>query len=437
MARRPRLLVVDDKPNFLALFRRVGEPELEVLVEGDAMAALGLLGREPVDVIISDVRLPGMNGIELLHHVRHRYPHIDVILMTAFVDVADAVRAIKAGAFHYLTKPFDPDVALALVREALAKQQRGASNATGQPTGLIAASQAMQAALDLIVSAATLEVPVLVTGEVGTGKLLVAEEIHARSGRAERRFIALHCASLTAEGLVEAARRARGGTLCLEEIWELPPPAQAMLLAIMQQVQVQPEHGDHPSNVRLVPTARPFELERRMQEATFREDLFYRLNVVSIRVPTLRERRGDIAPLADAILARMTPRVQGRLMISSDTRAVLEGYAWPGNVRQLENALAHAVAATSAGTEILPSALPEEIRSAAETVTEPVDLATLPYREVLAHSRDQSSKEYLIALLKSVQGNVTQAAERAGLERESLHRLLKRYGLRAEDFRAK
>jgi len=133
----------------------------------------------------------------------------------------------------------------------------------------------------------------------------------------------------------------------------------------------------------------------------------------------------------------MTPRVQGRLTISSDTRAVLEGYAWPGNVRQLENALAHAVAATSAGTEILPSALPAEIRSAAETVAEPVDLATLPYREVLAHSRDQSSKEYLIALLKSVQGNVTQAAERAGLERESLHRLLKRYGLRAEDFRAK
>jgi DNA-binding NtrC family response regulator len=457
MARRSRLLVVDDKPNFLALFRRIARDEFDVLTASDAADALGILGQEQVDVIVSDVKMPGLGGLDLLMQVKTRYPDVEFILMTAFAHVPDAVKAMKAGAFHYLTKPFDPDVALALIREALAK--RGSTDPErladeNAERRLIAASSAMQVTLDVIASAAPIDVTVLIRGESGAGKEAVARELHARSERSNGPFIAASCVALPdvlieAElfGVVEGAlagkppkdglfQQASGGVLFLDEITDLSLPTQAKLLRVLQERAVRRVGGaiEEAVNVRIV-VASSANVEQRVAEGSFREDLFYRLNVISIRIPALRERREDIRPLTESLLARMSLVSGARSTISAEAVSALENYEWPGNVRQLENVIAHA-AVIAAGQELSVAMLPEEVRRETHA-REEVDLSALPYREVLAHTRDRSSKEYFVALLKAVQGNVTQAAERAGLERESLHRLLKRYGLRAEDFRTK
>lgn len=447
MARRPRLLVVDDKPNFLALFRRIAGGELDVLTASDVAEALALLGREHVDVIVSDVKMPGASGFDLLDDVKNRYPGVEVILMTAFGAVPDAVTAIKAGAFHYLTKPFDPDEALALIRKALEKHAGAADRPSARNESvLIASSPAMQSVLDVIGRTAALDVAVLIIGERGTGRDLVAREIHARSTRSSGPFAAMKCGALAAEateaelfgmgkGALTAEPAARsgllheasGGTLFLDDLAELPRTLQERLLrALVDGTE------DERADVRIIAGA-SVDAESLVADGRLREDLLYRLNVVALRLPPLRERTEDIGPLADAFLAR-SPR-RAPLTLSTEARARLEAFDWPGNVRQLENTIARA-AAISPGEEIQIDALPAEVQGA-RIATSPVDLATLPYREILAQSRDRGSKEYFMALLKAVGGNVTQAAERAGIHRESLHRLLKRYGLRAEDYRPK
>lgn len=447
MARRPRLLVVDDKPNFLALFRRIAGGELDVLTASDVAEALALLGREHVDVIVSDVKMPGASGFDLLADVKNRYPGVEVILMTAFGAVPDAVTAIKAGAFHYLTKPFDPDEALALIRKALDKHA-GAADRPSAPNEsvFIASSPAMQSVLDVIGRTAALDVAVLIIGERGTGRDLVAREIHARSTRSRGPFAAMKCGALAEEateaelfGAGKAAltpepaarsgllQEASGGTLFLDDVAELPRMLQEKLLRALDDGTEGSERAD----VRIIAGA-SVDAESLVADGRLSEDLLYRLNVVALRLPPLRERTEDIGPLAEAFLARL-PR-GAPLTLSTEARARLEAFDWPGNVRQLENTIARA-AAISPGEEIQVDALPAEVQRA--LVASPVDLAALPYREILAQSRDRGSKEYFVALLKAVGGNVTQAAERAGIHRESLHRLLKRYGLRAEDYRPK
>ena len=452
MARRPRLLVVDDKPNFLALFRRIAGGELDVLTASDVAEALALLGRERVDVIVSDVKMPGASGFDLLADVKNRYPDVEVILMTAFGAVPDAVTAIKAGAFHYLTKPFDPDEALALIRKALEKHADAPDRPDARKESmLIASSPAMQSVLDVIGRTAPLEIAVLITGEHGTGKDLVAREIHARSTRSSGRFAQIKCGAL-AEELIEAElfgsvngavtpesaarsglfQEASRGTLFLDDVAELPRTLQEKVLRALDEGMIRRVGGtdDERVDVRII-AATSIDAESLVAAGRLREDLFYRLNVVTLRLPPLRERTEDIGPLADAFLVR-SPRGD-TLRLSGAARDQLEAFDWPGNVRQLENTIARA-AALSPGEEISIDALPPEVQRA-HVVTSPVDLAVLPYREILSQSRDRGSKEYFVALLKAVGGNVTQAAERAGIHRESLHRLLKRYGLRAEDYR--
>ena len=454
MARRPRLLVVDDKPNFLALFRRIAGAELDVLTASDVAEALALLGREHVDVIVSDVKMPGASGFDLLADVKNRYPGVEVILMTAFGAVPDAVTAIKAGAFHYLTKPFDPDEALALIRKALGKRLESTDRPSAHNESmLIASSPAMQSVLDVIGRTASLDAAILIIGERGTGRDLVAREIHARSTRGSGPFAVMKCGA-RAEELIEAelfgtlkgalspesaARSgllhdASGGTLFLDDVAELPPTLQEKLLRALDDGTIERIAGNENEkvDVRIIAGA-SVDAESLVADGRLRKDLFYRLNIVALRLPPLRDRTEDIGPLAEAFLAR-SPR-GAALTLSTDARARLEAFDWPGNVRQLETTIARA-AALSPGEEIQIDALPPEVQRA-RAATSPVDLAALPYREILAQSRDRGSKEYFIALLKAVGGNVTQAAERAGIHRESLHRLLKRYGLRAEDYRPK
>ena len=454
MARRSRLLVVDDKPNFLALFRRIAGGELDVLAASDVPEALALLGREHVDVIVSDVKMPGASGFDLLADVKNRYPGVEVILMTAFGAVPDAVTAMKAGAFHYLTKPFDPDEAMALIRKALERRAEPADRPSARNESmLIASSPAMQSVLDVIGRTASLDVAILIFGERGAGRDLVAREIHARSTRSCGPFAAMKCGALSEELLEaelfgtgngeltpgSAARsgllhEASGGTLFLDDVAELPRTLQEKLLRALDDGTSKRVAGSEGTrvDVRIIAGA-SVDADSLVADGRLSEDLFYRLNVVALRLPPLRERTEDIGPLAEAFLAR-SPR-GAPLTLSTEARVCLEAFDWPGNVRQLENTIARA-AAVSSGEELQVDALPPEVQRA-RVVTSPVDLAALPYREILAQSRDRGSKEYFMALLKAVGGNVTQAAERAGIHRESLHRLLKRYGLRAEDYRPK
>jgi len=451
----PRILVVDDKPNYLALFRRIVGHELELFTASDAAEALSILARHSVDVVVSDIKMPGGDGLQLLHQIKTIYPDTEVILMTAFGAVPDAVKAIRGGAYHYLTKPFDPDDAMAVIREALARRTRSASALAAREPRLVAASSAMQETIELVARAAATDTTVLITGESGTGKELLARVLHSRSARSTARFVAVRCGALpdaimeaelfgVADGPPTAPTTTRpglfqqtsGGTLLLDEIAELPDALQTKLVRALQHRAVRRVGGadDEPIDVRVIAAASS-EVEQAMKDGRLREDLYYRLNVVSIRVPALRERREDISALALEFLERANDTRPGAQHFTQDALDALSAYAWPGNVRQLENAVVGAAAVTI-GAEIGREALPEEVTRVG-SLEASIDLASLPYREVLAVSRHQISKEYLIAVLKAVKGNVTQAADRAGVERESLHRLLKRYGLRADDYRGK
>ncbi|MBS2012562.1 MAG: sigma-54-dependent Fis family transcriptional regulator [Deltaproteobacteria bacterium] len=457
--KRARILVVDDKESFLALFKRIMPRDLDIVCARDGKQALQILQQERFDVVVSDVRMPGADGLTLLRTIRDKGIDTAVVLMTAYGTIADAVHAMKYGAADYLTKPFEPAVAVAAVEHALAQRSVASTAlASKEPVvhpRIVGESGVMKDVLVLVHRASTSDATVLVTGESGTGKELIAREIHERSPRSSGRFVPVNCGALP-ENLIEselfghvrgaftgavATKRglfeeASGGTLFLDEIGELPLPVQVKLTRALQERAVRRVGAveEHAVDARIV-AATNLDLGAAVVEGRFREDLYYRLNVLAIPLPPLRERREDIAPLTRALLARAATASRGAARrVSPQALAVLEAYDWPGNVRQLENALARAAAMTAAET-LDVDALPAEVRRPASP--RPPSLAALPYRDAIALERERATKDYLVALLRDVQGNVTQAAERAGIERESFHRLMKRHGVRAEDFRGK
>lgn len=459
---RARILVVDDKENFLALFRRVAPADVEVVCASDGTKALELLSQQRFDVVVSDIRMPGADGMTILRRIRESGLDVDVILMTAYGTIADAVRAMKYGAADYLTKPFDPDDAVAAIEQAIDRRRIASQRKQEGPKPidaprLLGESDAMKRVFELIERAAQSDATVLVTGESGTGKELVARAIHAKSTRASRRFVPINCGALP-ENLIESElfghvrgaftgavankrglfEEAAGGVLFLDEIGELPLAVQVKLTRALQERAIRRVGGteEQPIDVRVI-AATNVDLGRAVEGGRFREDLYYRLHVLSIALPALRERREDIPLLANALLARTVATAGTRpRTLSSEALAVLAAYDWPGNVRQLENAIARAVA-VSPEDVLGVDALPTEIRGDGNAPKSAQPLTSLPYREAIAVERERATRDYLVALLREVQGNVTAAAERAGIERESFHRLMKRHGVRAEDFRGK
>lgn len=460
--KRGRMLVVDDKENFLALFRRIAPADLEVVCASDGTKALELLSHGRFDVVVTDIRMPGADGMTVLRKIREAGMDVEVILMTAYGTIADAVRAMKYGAADYLTKPFDPDDAVSAIEQALERRRVASQRHPDAPKPidsprLIGESDAMKRVFELIERAAQSDATVLVTGESGTGKELVARAIHAKSARASRRFVPVNCGALP-ENLIESElfghlrgaftgavankrglfEEAVGGVLFLDEIGELPLPVQVKLTRALQERAIRRVGGteEQPIDVRIV-AATNVDLARAVEAGRFREDLYYRLHVLSIPLPALRDRRDDIPVLAETLLGRVVassgtkPRT-----LSPEALDALFAYDWPGNVRQLENALARAIAVST--SDVLDAdSLPSEIGGDAAIPRTTQPLTSLPYREAIAVERERATREYLIGLLREVQGNVTAAAERAGIERESFHRLMKRHGVRAEDFRAK
>jgi DNA-binding NtrC family response regulator len=460
---RARILVVDDKENMLKLFARILGEDCELTTAADGARALSLVAAQEFDVVVTDLRMPAADGFEVLAAVKSRSPDTEVVMMTGYATVQDAVEAMKRGAYDYLEKPFDPDAAALVVSRALERRRLRLQAATLRKElegvyafhNIIGKSPGMQEVFALLEQAAGLDITVLLGGETGTGKELAARAIHYHSARKERRFVPVNCGALPPD-LVESElfghargsftgatgdkpglfEEAAGGTIFLDEIGEVPLPVQVKLNRALQEREIR-RVGDNRAvkvDVRVI-AATHRDLKEEARAGRFREDLFYRLHVFPVRLPPLRERKEDIPLLAAHFLekhARAFRReVEG---IDPDALRALTGYPWPGNVRELENAIERAVAVTR-GKRVALRDLPPEVKGLQEGSLPAEELAKMPFRDAVELARDRVSRDYLVALLREFEGNVTQAAARAGMERESLHRLLKRYGIRSDDFR--
>lgn len=461
---RGTILVVDDKASMVQLLRRLLSDQHHIIGANNGEEALAKLEVADVDVVLTDIKMPGMDGLELLQAVKARRPHAEVILMTAYASIQSAVDAMRAGAFDYLPKPFEPDDAVLKIERALEfKHMRDRANALQDTVDgrfrfdrLVGRGPSMQKVVSLLRKAASLDLTVLLLGETGTGKEVAARAIHASSERRAGPFVAVNCGAFPAElleselfgygkgaftGAVQDKRglleEADNGTLFLDEIGDLPLPLQVKLNRVLQEREYRRvgETRDRTTNARIV-AATHVDLVKRVADGKFREDLFYRLKVFPVELPPLRARPEDIELLVSHFLGLARDRLKRpeiRGLHPTALRA-LTGYTWPGNVRELQHALERAVAVAD-GAEVTLEDLPAELTSGRDRI--PLgNVANLPYREAIELLTHQATRAYLTALLEAVGGNVSRAAEKAGLARESLHRLLRKHGVDADAHRS-
>ena len=384
------LLVVDDEQANLDSLERVFASEgYRVLLAAKGETALQLLRDEPVDVVLTDLMMPGMSGQELLRAVKAVAPEVPTVLMTAWGTVETAVSAMKDGAYDFLTKPLKRHAVLKSVAQALEKRRLVQENKqlrarlAGGATSIVGQSPALRSTLDVIRQAAPSSATVLLLGESGTGKELFARALHDHSGRAQAPFVPINCAAIP-ETILESElfgyergaftgavqrkegrfERANGGTLFLDEVGELTLPMQVKLLRVLQEGEIERLGGTGAVKVDCrVVAATNQDLAARVREGKFREDLFYRLNVIQVVLPPLRNREGDVPLLADHFVARFAAK-NGKPMrgLNAAAQAALSSYAWPGNVRELENAIERAVVLSkTAEIELLD--LPEPVRA--------------------------------------------------------------------------
>src|ERR1043166_3361200 len=362
----PNILIVDDEQSYRQLLSLVFESDgNNIRTAMNGRQALKALQEEPADVIISDVKMPDMDGIELLRSVRETLPDLGVVLMTAFASVETAREAFKLGADDFITKPFDVEELKLIVKKTLEKQAlidenrafKRAQRERGSVKNIVGTSGVMNAIFQMIETVAEVQSTILVTGESGTGKELVARAIHDLSPRAEKPFISINCGAFTEtlleselfgyvkgaftgantnrKGLFEAAH---GGTIFLDEIGEMSPAMQVKLLRVLQERKVRPVGGhDEQSIDARVIAATNRDLKRMSDEGSFREDLFYRVSVIPIHLPPLRERAEDIRELIDHFVKKFCDQAGKQLTISPKAIDILENYAWHGNVRELEH----------------------------------------------------------------------------------------------------
>jgi DNA-binding NtrC family response regulator len=462
--KRARVLVVDDKDTNLSLLARILSPELDVTTAADGARALALVAAVDFDVVLTDIKMPGADGMAVLHETRRARPDTEVVLMTAFGSVESAVAAMKAGAYDYLTKPFEPDEVLLIVQRAVerrrlrvqARDLRVALEGAARFENLVAQSPAMRRVIELMRRAADSDATVLVTGESGTGKEVVARAIHLASARRPRRFVPVNCGAVP-EALVESELfghvkgaftgaaaahaglfgEADGGTIFLDELGELPLAMQVKLNRALQERAVRPVGGteERAIDVRVV-AATNVDLKAAAAAGRFREDLYYRLAIFPLHIPPLRDRREDIPALAALFLERHARADRAIEGFTPEALAALAEHDWPGNVRELENVVQRALV-VSDGPRIGVGALPEDLGARPPAAAPSARLEQLTYREVVDLAKDRATRDYLVALMKDLGGNVTAAAERAGIERESMHRLLRRHAIRSEDFKTR
>ena len=453
------VLVVDDEAALTrALARTLTVRGFEVQTSLNGTGALQALQDEP-DVVLLDLILPDIGGMEILEHVKQNHPDIEVVIMTAFGDVDTAVTAVQAGAYHFLTKPFTNEDAVVQLLTKAAERRRlirrtrkleEALQGLGVDDQLVGSSQAMRQVFGFIRTVAHSESTVLIQGESGTGKELVARAIHNLGERQDGPFVPINCSAIP-EGLLESelfghvkgaftgaagARRglfeaANGGTIFLDEVADLPPLAQVKLLRVLQEGEIRRVGADDPRQVDVrVISAANVNLRQAMEESDFREDLFYRLNVITIELPALRKRRGDVELLAHHFLGKYESRGKQALKgISPAALEMLRLYPWPGNVRELENAIERAVVLAQ-GEFLEPKDFPPII-SDASPLPQPAlppttDLTGFSFREAKERAVLDFENRYVTALLSKTNGNISKAARIARLDRSNFRRIIKR-----------
>ena len=461
-----RILVIDDKASMRGLVQRLLSPAHAVDVAADALGGLALLGAADYDLLLTDVRLPDLDGFAVLARARALSPDTEVMLMTAYATVEAAVEAVKEGAYDYVAKPFEPDdlllkVSRALERRALRARARTAEAALRLREGLdemLGDSASMRKVRFLIERVCDLDVTVLLTGESGTGKEVAARAIHRAGARRERPFVAVNCGAIP-HALIEselfghtrgaftgadAARvglveEAADGTLFLDEIGDLPLDVQVKLNRALQErcFRRVGEGRERPVRARII-AATHRDLRAAVEGGGFRDDLFFRLNVYPIELPRLRERGEDLFLLAHHFLTLAATRF-GRPLegLAPDALAALAAHAWPGNVRELQHTMERAVILAD-GAHVTADDLPDAVTAATgrpAAAAPSAALAAMTYKDALEWGRERTLRRYLDALLRAHAGNVSHAARQAGVERESLHRLLRRAGLDAANYR--
>ncbi len=450
--RRPVVLVIDDESGILETLEILLRSEgFDVRTAQGGKAGLERLAVEEPDIVLTDVRMPGVTGVEVLAAARERDSNLPVILMTAQATLQTAMQAVNEGAFYYIQKPFRNDDLVAILRRAsehrllrventtLKREIRRRERTASAPIGT---NKKWIEVLRLAEAVAPTESTVLVLGESGTGKEVIARYVHELSSRGDQSFLSINCGALP-EGLLESElfghvkgsftgavrdktglfAAGAGGTFFLDEIGETTPATQVKLLRVLQHREVIPVGATEaePIDVRII-AATNRDLEEEIKRGTFRRDLFYRLNVITIHLPPLRTRVDDIPVLTESFLQRHAESAGGSPKRLSDSALdTLMSYSWPGNVRELENAMERAIILTP-GDVIGPEALPERVR---EREAEPLVADRAPGNPTL----DAVERAYILWVLQSVQGNKTRAADVLGIDPSTLHRKLARFGV--------
>lgn len=457
-----RILVVDDEVDLASSCQRLLQSKgFEVQVASSAEEALEKVASTEFHLVLTDLKMPGMGGMELLRTLRAEHDELLVVMMTAYSTVEDAVEAMGLGAANFVPKPFTPDHLLIVIRRALEERSLRQENRNLRDQlsrefsfdNIIGKSAGMVQVFESIRKIADADISVLISGASGTGKELIAKSIHANSRRASQPFVPINCGALP-ENLVESEifgyekgaftgaakpkpgllEEAHGGTFFLDEVGELPLPLQVKFLRVLEDGRFRRlgSNQEREVNVRLV-CATNRDLQQHVEEGEFREDLFYRINTFPIHLPPLRERRDDIPLLAEHYLQKYADKNDKDVTrISPEAMHLLMAHEWRGNVRELQNVIERALVLAS-GDTVLPADLPPGVNAPEGSTTDdhPGFYLHLPFKDAKERLVEDFEKRYIADVLKRFKGNISRSAEQIGIDRRSLHRLLAKYHLDA------
>ncbi|PHR25175.1 MAG: DNA-binding response regulator [Desulfotalea sp.] len=467
------VLVVDDEPDMLSMLRLVLKKKCgcEVLTAGSGAIALSLLQQHKPDVVLSDIKMPDLDGLQLLKKIRGYDPSISVVMMTGYGTIDMAVQSLKDGAYDFLQKPFDKDLIIRVVNNCIERtlllrtnqQLKEKISTLSPPQGFIGQGPALTRVIDLITRIANTDATVLIRGESGTGKEVAARALHSLSFRKQKRMITVNCPALPenvleselfgySKGAFTGAMRdrkglfleAHGSTILLDEIADIPVSIQTKLLRVLQEKEIQPlgQNKTIKVDVRVVASTNQ-DLEAKIKTGEFREDLFYRLNVVTVTMPNLRDMREDIPLLIHHFFSKFKKQYKREnLIVPPKVLQHLYQRTWNGNVRELQNSINRIVLLT-AGNTVENSDIQELLENNEDRTLKKGDfsgfndLYATPYNDAKAEIVKRFSTEYLHNLLTSYNGNVTNAAISCGLERQGLQRIMRRYHIISANYKQK
>jgi DNA-binding NtrC family response regulator len=458
------LLIVDDEIDMLQLLKRSLEPELECRIETatSGKGALEILSQRSFDLVLADLKMPGMSGLELLEAIKQEFPDLTVVMMTAFGGVETAVEAMRNGAYDFITKPFDHETITVRLDKALERSRLIKENVRLQMEchsrdvfqKIVGNSTVMNRLYQTIQMVAKTDLTVLITGESGSGKELVARAVHNLSNRSKNRFVAVNCPTLpenileselfgykkgafthAAQDKIGLFQEAHRGSIFLDEIGDISPTIQTKLLRVLQEKEIKPL-GDTKSikvDARIIASTNQ-NLEEKIRTGEFREDFFYRLNVLPIKTPSLREHPEDLPLIASHLLEKHCTKMNKPFKkVSADLMEVFLSRAWEGNVRELENVLMQGILYSTTAEIQRGDVDLSKNRQAEPRVT--AAFQDQPYKTAKELVLKDFNYNYICHLLEANSGNVTRAARQCGLERQALQQIMRRYGIKADGFR--